>query len=42
MVNETALTEFHRPMSGIPDRPKVPVEPPEPVKLPGYDRERKL
>jgi hypothetical protein len=29
MVNGTALTEFHRPLSGIPDRPKVRVEPSE-------------
>jgi hypothetical protein len=42
MVNGPALTEFHRPLSGIPDRSKVPIEPPEPVKLPGSDREREL
>jgi len=42
MVNEPAMTEFHRPVSGIPDRPKVPVEPPEPAKLPKLDREREL
>lgn len=42
MVNEPAMTEFHRPVSGIPDRPKVPVEPPKAAKLPKLDREREL
>ncbi len=42
MVNEPAMTEFHRAVSGIPDRPKVPVEPPKPAKLPKLDRKREL
>jgi hypothetical protein len=42
MVNEPAMTEFHRPVSGIPDRPKVPAEPPKPAKLVKLDREREL
>ena len=42
MVNEPAMTEFHRPLSGIPDRPKVAAEPLEPAKLVKLDRERKL
>ncbi len=33
MVNEAALTEFHRQLSGIPDRPKVPFESPKAAKL---------
>jgi hypothetical protein len=42
MVNEPAMTEFHGTLSGIPDRPKVPVELFEPAKLLKLDRERKL
>jgi hypothetical protein len=33
MVNGTALREFHRPLSGIPDRPKVLSSLPNPAKL---------